>query len=502
MSRSSDEDFMLEDFEDEELEIEKDKDSEEFKGFDDEDFGDLDDIEDDDDKIGELIEESSEQNEDDDSSEIDTNGAPVVDKEQFMSKDERNISISEDDVEINENGMPNVMLSDTENENNFTLEYLDYDKIRLTKRIRSGYNIGVLMKEIQSTGLLEPIVVAPLATKGYYVLIAGLRRYLACTKVGIRRIPCVINHKVKTADIPMVEALYNHKKSYSIEEMVAYIRYLESKKGIRSSSMIEHLLQLNNGDYAKLKDILNDNDPDITEKLYDGQYTIEMAFKKLEQRRKKEGKDEQELKNASKVYDNASSSGADMYENTGDLGDGVSLTDEQISAIGIKANDIGKSGDSIEEMMKEGNDIKGFEPHKQNPEYREALPSEKRLAIIDRDKCSCRICGMGGQEYRQVLDVHHITEVYLGGDDSDDNLITACTCCHKLVHLWGRGELHIRPLEEMDEKEKEKFKNIVELGNVIRKGMAARNMNREQLKKMDKAQTIGRTKPGTPQQAG
>ena len=61
MSRSSDEDFMLEDFEDEELEIEKDKDSEEFKGFDDEDFGDLDDIEDDDDKIGELIEESSEQ---------------------------------------------------------------------------------------------------------------------------------------------------------------------------------------------------------------------------------------------------------------------------------------------------------------------------------------------------------------------------------------------------------------------------------------------------------
>ena len=67
---------------------------------------------------------------------------------------------------------------------------------------------------------------------------------------------------------------------------------------------------------------------------------------------------------------------------------------------------------------------------------------------------------MGGQEYRQVLDVHHITEVYLGGDDSDDNLITACTCCHKLVHLWGRGELHIRPLEEMDEKEKEKFKKI------------------------------------------
>ena len=101
-----------------------------------------------------------------------------------------------------------------------------------------------------------------------------------------------------------------------------------------------------------------------------------------------------------------------------------------------------------------------------------------------------------------MLDVHHITEVYLGGNDHIDNLITACTVCHKLIHLYGRGELHIRPAEEFTEQEAKKFKRIVKLGNVIRKQMERRGMKVAELKKVDAAETIGRTRPGTGQVAG
>ena len=56
--------------------------------------------------------------------------------------------------------------------------------------------------------------------------------------------------------------------------MINYIDYLEKEKGILSASMIEYLLQMNSGDYTKLKDILNDDDDDIVSKLMDGTYTI------------------------------------------------------------------------------------------------------------------------------------------------------------------------------------------------------------------------------------
>ena len=107
-----------------------------------------------------------------------------------------------------------------------------------------------------------------------------------------------------------------------------------------------------------------------------------------------------------------------------------------------------------------------------------------------------------GMEFVEVLDVHHIQEVYLGGSDDINNLITACTVCHKLIHLHGRGELYMRPLDELSESEQRRFKRIIKLGNKIRMDMKMKGMKVDQLKKMDNTETIGRTKPGTGQTAG
>lgn len=65
-------------------------------------------------------------------------------------------------------------------------------------------------------------MVAPTATEGVYVLLNGYRRILACAKAGKRRIPCIVNTKVSTPEIPVLEALYNHSKKYSIKEVIDY----------------------------------------------------------------------------------------------------------------------------------------------------------------------------------------------------------------------------------------------------------------------------------------
>ena len=184
----------------------------------------------------------------------------------------------------------------------FRFAYVDIENIAVVKRIRKTKNVEDLVKSIKSTGLLMPIVVAPTVTEGIYVLLSGFRRLLACARVGMKKVPCIINTMVNTPEIPIIEAMYNHIKPYTMQEIIDYIDYLEKEKGIMSASMIEYLLQMESGDYTKLKDILTDNDPDIVSKLLNNEMTISQAFKKLEQRRKKESKEEKELKKANKVY--------------------------------------------------------------------------------------------------------------------------------------------------------------------------------------------------------
>lgn len=395
----------------------------------------------------------------------------------------------------------NIVVQDNTHGESFKLEYIDINNIAVSQRVRKSRNVDSLVQSIKSTGLLSPIVVAPLTTEGLYVLIHGYRRIIACAKAGLTRIPCIVNNKINTPDIPIIESMYNHTKAYSMKEMVEYIEYLEKEKGILNASMIEYLLQLDNGDYTKLKDILNDDDEDIVSGLMEGQLTIGQAFKKLEARRKKESKDEKEQKKADKVY-GESDSGVEKLAGSGEEGsDDVALSDEEISELAIGSEELNEVEEKdLDEMIEESKKDTGFEPNKQDYKKREILDPALRKSVLVRDDNTCQCCGLSGQEYVDVFDIHHKVEVYLGGSDDIDNLITTCTICHKLIHLYARGELYIRPASELSEEEQKKFKKIIALGNIIRKGMEKKNMKRDELKKVDKAETIGRTKPGTPNQ--
>ena len=434
-----------------------------------------------------------------------------------LHDDEDDIVATPESDFISDAGSIVVQDVNDDRENGFTLTYIDIEKIAITQRIRKMQSVDGLVQSIQSTGLLEPITVAPTATEGLYVLLNGYRRLQACARAGKVKVPCVVNNRVSTPEIPILEAMYNHSQSYSIKEQVDYINYLETQKGIMNPAMIEYLLQMNSGDYTKLKDILNDNDDDIVTKLFDGVYDIATAFRKLEQRRKKETAEEKENKKAARVYDDEEESGADQIQGSGEEADGDALTEEQIQALSINAENLDDDieDSSLNEMIEEDKDMNGFKPHKQKVGEREYVDPIIKKTVMARDKSTCQCCKRGGEQYVDILDYHHILPVFLGGADTPENGIMLCVACHRLVHLYSTDDLHVDTAlltgsyndlsdedkshyenEEIFEDEKRRFKRIIKLGSTIRKGIVAKGMNKEQYKKEHSNNGIGRRKPG------
>lgn len=502
--------------------------------------------------------EGSEQSIEDESDDLDNGadeyGTEVDLKESGLTDEDEEpeysvVTAAEDDF-IDDNG--DIVVMDTENPNDehiFDTKMIPIEKISIAAdRIRIGSSYESLYKSIRSTGLLEPITVAPTRTDGYYVLLHGYRRLQACAKCGMKLIPCTVNNRVKTAEIPILEALYNQNTQYSMKEMVQYINYLEKEKNIMNASLIEYLLQLNNGDYNKLKDILEDDDPDIAGKLLEDQTSIAQAFKALENKRKKMTREEQENARANKAYSSTENpdaekdgeaTGMESVAGSGEMGDGEGLTDEQIKALAIDPTklDAGIDGEELDEMVEDGKQMDCVAPHKQDWKDRERIDPAIRKAVMSRDNNTCQCCKRGGPDYVDILDLHHIVEVFLGGADTVENGIALCLNCHKQVHLYAYGQLHIpktlrgeeltamidkavidentmlesqgkpkmdkaaeddfREMKKLAYKEEQnKYKRIVKLGNVIREGMMQKGRNADQMKKEHPIDKIGRQKPG------
>lgn len=411
-----------------------------------------------------------------------------------------------------------VASSDT-NQDTFRMVYADIGNIAVTKRIRTSQNVDDLQKQISETGLLEPITVGLTRTEGVYVLLDGFRRLIACAKLGKTKIPCVINRNINTADIPIVTALYNKNKVYTIKEIIEYISYLEKDMGIMNPQLIEYMLPLNPGDYNKLKDVLADNDDDILDKLYSGVFTIDQAFKKVEKNRKSMTQDEKDMKKLQQATEN----GQDM-EKVKDQGEelsqaedeGSNMTEEQLNQLGANAQSLDDNLDdqSVEEMDKAANEIdNSFKPHQQKVGEREYIDPNLKKQVMARDGYKCWCCKTGGEAFVDVLDFHHIIPVFLGGKDTKENAVMLCLTCHRMVHLYQTRDLYLPDPKSEDEvnamtdgeramyeAERNRYKRIIKLGTFIREGMHQKGMNLQQYKKEHPIGNIGRNKPGQGQE--
>lgn len=444
---------------------------------------------------------------------VDDLDEPTEDKDNSSLRDNSKDESTSLEIEIEETGevketngvfygsSGQIIIADTTEP--FGFEVINIDKIVVVDRLRKVNTEAVqpMVQSIKSNGLLTPIVVSSKTENDTYILLDGFRRLLACKILGKEEISCVVNPNVKDTSAEVIEALYNRNARYSMLEIVDCVNKFE-KMGITSPTTFEYLLQLDIGDYTKLRDVLNDNDDEIVTKLLSGELDIKGAYRKLEARRKKESKLEQERQLTEKALGDSSTDlgkvGVDLKQ--GEVSDSDIDEDEPTSQAMQRTKDsIEQDADNIDlstsDSLKEANvQISG---------KRERLDPKLRKSVLARDNNTCQICKqISGGEYTEVLDVHHIIPAFLNKQkmgickDEMDNLVTACVICHKLIHLDSRGDLYIRNESELTDAEKEKFKRVKAYSKIIKDGIKSEGKGLEYLKEHDNVDTIGRSLNG------
>lgn len=111
------------------------------------------------------------------------------------------------------------------------IEYISPNKIHPSKsplRAAATGDVGIddLASSIMEKGLLSPIVVRPL--NSYYEVVAGNRRFEACKKLKIKRIPCYVSEfdDREAYEVSLVENV-QRKTLDPLEEALAFKKYVD-----------------------------------------------------------------------------------------------------------------------------------------------------------------------------------------------------------------------------------------------------------------------------------
>jgi hypothetical protein len=83
-----------------------------------------------------------------------------------------------------------------------------------------------------------------------------------------------------------------------------------------------------------------------------------------------------------------------------------------------------------------------LEEDRQVPQHDRRIPDAVRVAVLERDKFSCRKCGWRHENLspfdpRKLLELHHRIHYAKGGEHTVENLITLCNVHHDEIHASG-----------------------------------------------------------------
>ena len=432
--------------------------------------------------------------EDDEDSEYEDEDSEDEDEDLDESEDEDSIE-DDEDSEDDEDDLWNDDIEETDGEtamdkqldkivSDLVLEQkeIDVEDIILPtfKKISRQKTIKGLSGLIRQWDVVSPIHVLALETEGTFMLLDGLRRLAATMSNGNKKIPAIIwNFEDKAEgkeNANILALMINRAQKYDISEQWDMLQVLK-KKGNISPTLCEYLLQLEPGDAMKLEDVMTaegDYD-DIREKLLIGKLTIDGAYKKLNNARKKEdrlekddelntpdtdGKVRGKKKGASKegISDVIDPNDAGEDDEEYDTEDNLSMEEVQ-EILEMSGNVDDADLDAVEDRSEEA---RGEEV--QDKKNRHPLDKDLRTAILNRDKFTCQCCGNGGMSYLPILTVHHRVPVAAGGPDKEENLITLCQNCHMRLHVYTMKGLRVNK-DEVTEEELATLKKIYFYGN-------------------------------------
>lgn len=312
---------------------------------------------------------------------------------------------------------------------------------------------------VSEYGVVSPIHVLQLEDEDSYLLLDGLRRIYSALRNGIKQINAVVwdfEDKVegkKKANV--LSLILNRSQKFSNKELWEQLKTLEEVDGL-SPSMIEFLLGMNSGDAMKMKDVmLADEDySEIKDKLITGELTIDGAYKKLCNERRKENRLQKEDKTViESISDEEKEVSEEQMLNEDTVKELLDLTDVDLDNVDL-------------ESMDRSDEVRDISDIKQDVDNRRPLDPALRQSVLVRDNFSCQCCGVGGEQNLPILAVHHIVEVSQGGLDIPENLVTVCVNCHIRIHTYSWGKLYV-DLDSLTDDEKKVFKKIFKYGNII-----------------------------------
>lgn len=359
------------------------------------------------------------------------------------------------------------------------------------KKISRADSVTGLAGVVAEWGVISPVHVLALEDDDAYQLLDGLRRVFAALRSGQKKIQAMVwdfSDKTEGKEIANILSLMiNRTQKYTPKEMWEQMKLLESVNEA-TPGLIEYLLQMDAGNAMKLKDVmLADNSySEYREGLLFGKYTIEQAYKKLCNQRKKEDKLEKE-DNMSLDQDGLKESNLNrMGSNTSDIDsdDEEPLGINEVKEL-LELGDLNKdvSEEDLEDLDKT-NEIRREDLHQKVGERTYIDPNVKK-ATLARDGNKCRCCGIGGPQWLGILVYHHVIPVYLGGPDTMENGLTLCVNCHLTLHNYITGDIQVPELKTLPDDQQEIFKKIFHFGNIAIEAANKKGMKRDAMKKAD-----------------
>lgn len=351
------------------------------------------------------------------------------------------------------------------------------------KKVSRTDSISGLTGVVGEWGVVSPIHVLALEDDDCFQLLEGLRRVYAALRSGKKTISAIVwdfTDKREGKELAnIISLMINRNQRYTPKEMWEQMKRLESINDA-TPGLVEYLLQMESGDAMKLKDVMLADAcyDDFRDGLLNGKYSIEQAYKKLCNERKKEDKLEKE--------DRMSLDGEGMKETSSKVSsneddvESDSLSESEVKDI-LELQDLDRNieEDSLDDLNKT-DEIRKDSMHQKVGERTFVDESVKKATLI-RDNNRCRCCGIGGSQWAGILVYHHLVPVYAGGPDTVDNGLTLCVNCHLTLHNYVTGDVQVP--EDLDERQKEIFKKIMKFGNVAIDASNKLGMKRDELKK-------------------
>lgn len=363
---------------------------------------------------------------------------------------------------------------------------------------REGTLIG-LNTSVKKFGVVTPIHVLALEDEDCYMLLDGLRRVFSALRNGKEKINAMVwdfeDKEEAKEKANIISGEINKSEKYNAKEQWEQMKLLESVNGA-SPGLVESLLQMNSGDAMKLKDIMlaGDEYSELRDKLLMGDLTIDAAYKKLANARKKENKLAKEdtmvieekngVTNINSGYVDESID-SEPKLSVSEVKDLLELSDSTDVDEDVNLEDLDKTSEIRGNVVQDTKDRKPVDQ------------AVKQNTLI-RDNFQCRCCGLGGDgkgSFINVLVYHHIIPVYCGGPDTVDNGLTLCANCHLTLHDYLFGKIQIK-VDELDERTKKIYKNIFKYGNIALEAQKKAGLGRKEAGKLD-APSRKHIMPGT-----